>query len=116
MTIEPFHGNVIKIYKKINGIYKDVYSYPYVIDFAHTLVGTQIRGINSFVGGVRREASDLFMVQFLKGKFETTIIDKGVGPANLNVFHLKDCDLIHSSNHTQNEAAVYVIRDEESHA
>ena len=116
MTIEPFHGNVIKIYKKIDGIYKDVYSYPYVIDFAHTLVGTQIRGINSFVGGVRREASDLFMVQYLNGKFETTIIDKGVGPANLNVFHLKDCDLIHSSNHTQNEAAVYVIRDEESHA
>jgi len=111
MTIEPFHGNVIKIYKKIDGIYKDVYSYPYVIDFAHTLVGAKIRGVNSFIGGVRREASDLFMVQFHNGKYETTIIDKGVGPANLNVVNFKDHDLIHSSNHTQNEAAVYVISD-----
>lgn len=111
MTIEPFHGNVIKIYKKINGLYKDVYSYPYVIDFAHTLVGAKIRGVNSFVGGIRREAADLFMVQFYKGKFETTIIDKGVGPANLNVVNFKDHDLIYSSNHTQNEAAVYVISD-----
>ena len=111
MTIEPFHGNVIKIYKKINGVYKDVYSYPYVIDFAHTLVGAKIRGVNSFIGGVRRESSDLFMVQFIKGKFETTLIDKGVGPANLNVVNLEECDLIHSSNHTQNEAAVYVITD-----
>ena len=116
MTIEPFHGNVIKIYKKINGLYQDVYSYPYVIDFAHTLVGAKIRGVNSFIGGVRREAADLFMVQYLDGKYVTTIIDKGVGPANLNVVNLKDCDLIHSSNHTQNEAAVYEIRDEENHA
>lgn len=111
MTIEPFHGNVIKIYKKIDGAYIDIYSYPYVIDFAHTLVGAKIRGVNSFVGGIRREACDLFMVQFINGKFETTIIDKGVGPANLNVVNLKDHDLIHSSNHTVNEAAVYVITD-----
>jgi len=51
------------------------------------------------------------MVQFVNGKYETTLIDKGVGPANLNVVNLKDRDLIHSSNHTQNEAAVYVITD-----
>ncbi len=112
MTIEPFHGSVIKIYKKINGLYQDVYSYPFVIDFAHTLLGCKIRGKNTFLGGIRREASDLFMVQFNQGKFETTIIDAGVGPANLNVVNFKDHDLIHSSNHTQNEAAVYVVTDE----
>ena len=111
MTIEPFHGNVIKIYKKINDVYQDVYSYPYVIDFAHTLVGAKIRSVNSFVGGIRREAADLFMVQYRNGKYETTLIDKGVGPANLNVVNLPETDLIHSSNHTQNEAAVYVISD-----
>jgi hypothetical protein len=39
------------------------------------------------------------------------LIDKGVGPANLNVANFADHDLIHSSNHTANETAVYVITD-----
>lgn len=113
MTIEPFHGDTIKIYKKTDKGYTDVYTYPHKIDFAHTLVGAKLRGVNTFVGGVRRENADLFIVQWVNGQFVTTILDQGVGPANLNVVNLKDHDLIHSSNHTMNEAAVYVITDGE---
>lgn len=111
MTIEPFHGNTIKLYKRINGKYEVVYVYPHTIDFAHTLVGTTLRGKPAFVGGIRREEADLFAVTWENGKWVTTLIDKGVGPANLNVTHLPEYDLIHSSNHTANEAAVYVITD-----
>ncbi len=111
MTIEPFHGNAIKLYKRINGKYEVVYVYPHKIDFAHTLVGTTLRGKPAFVGGIRREEADLFAVTWENGKWITTLIDKGVGPANLNVANFADYDLIHSSNHTANEAAVYVITD-----
>jgi hypothetical protein len=111
LTIEPFHGNTIKLYKLINGKYEVVYVYPHKIDFAHTLVGTTLRGKPAFVGGIRREEADLFSITWENGKWVTTIIDQGVGPANLNVAHFEDHDLIHSSNHTANEAAVYVITD-----
>jgi len=111
ITIEPFHGNAIYIYKQDGKDFKRVYEYPHEIDFAHTLVGTKIRGVNSFVGGIRRLNSDLFMIQYKDGAYVTTIIDEKVGPANLAVTHLDDCDLIHSSNHTQNHAALYIVRD-----
>jgi hypothetical protein len=111
ITIEPFHGNTIRIYKHTDEGYQVVYTYPHEIDFAHTLVGTTLRGVNSFVGGIRRINSDLFMVQYVDGAYVTTIVDEKVGPANLAVTHLDDCDLIHSSNHSLNHAAVYIVKD-----
>ena len=39
-----------------------------------------------------------------------TIIDQGVGPANCNLYSNKDITLIHSANHTQNHAAVYIVK------
>lgn len=109
MTIEPFHGDSIKIYKLIDGNYTSIYTYPHKIAFAHTLVGTKLAGVPSFVGGVRREEAELFYIQWVDGKCQETIIEKGVGPANLAVINLADCDLIVSSNHTANEAAVYKV-------
>lgn len=111
ITIEPFHGNEIYIYKVNNGKYKRVYKYPFEIDFAHTLVGAKILGTNTFVGGVRRMNSDLFMIQFINGEYVTTIVDEKVGPANLAVANLEGYDVIHSSNHTHNHAAVYIIKE-----
>lgn len=110
MTIEPFHGDAMKIYKQINGRWEEVYTYPHKIDFAHALVATTLRGVNSFVCGVRREEAELFIVQYREGRFVETILEKGVGPANVHVVCQKDRDLILSANHTGNEAAVYVIR------
>lgn len=109
MTIEPFHGNSMKIYKFVDGKYTEIYKYPYKVDFAHTLIGTTLCGVPSFVGGVRRLDSELFYIQWVDGKCKETIIEKGVGPANVSVVNLKECDLIVSANHTKNEAAVYVV-------
>ena len=109
MTIEPFHGDTIKIYKKIEGNYQEVYRYDHKIDFAHTLVGCRLAGLNTFLAGVRREEAELFYVQYVDGKFVTEVIEKGVGPANLCVVNEEDRDLIVAANHTKNEAAVYVV-------
>ena len=87
-------------------------TYDNTIDFAHTLVGTTLCGTPSFVAGVRREEAELFYVQYVDGAYKATVIEKGVGPANLCVVNEKDRDLIVSANHTANEAAVYVVTEE----
>lgn len=112
MTIEPFHGTAIKVYEKNQDGYSPVYEYPYEIDFAHTLVGARINGVNSFIGGIRRINPDLFIVQYQDNVYTTTVVDKGAGPANLNVLDVDGLTVIHSANHTNNEAALYLIRAE----
>lgn len=111
ITIEPFHGDSIKIYKNTANGYEAVYEYPHKIDFAHTLVGTTLRGVPSFVGGIRRENCDLFYIQYVDGEFKTEIVDKGCGPSNIAVVNEADRDIIISANHTGNEAAVYIVED-----
>ena len=111
MTIEAFHGNQINIYKQVNDTWEKVYTYGNKIDFAHSLVAGTLRGVPTFLAGVRREDAELFYVQFKDGKFITGVIDKGVGPANLYLLNEKDRDLILSANHMANEAAVYIISD-----
>lgn len=113
ITIEPFHGNMIRIYEKINESYQVVYTYPYDIDFAHTLVGDYLGGVPTFVGGIRRKNADLFYIQYnhKTQKYEETIIDAQAGPANLVVAHQKHRDIIVSANHTRNEAAVYIVEE-----
>ena len=111
MTIEPFHGTEIKIYKKIDGKYQEVYAYDNEIEFAHTLVGGTLRGVPTFLAGVRRKDAELFYVQWKDDRFVTTIIDKGVGPANLCLVNEEDRDLIVAANHTANEAAVYIVTE-----
>jgi hypothetical protein len=109
MTIEPFHGNTIHIYKQKNHAWERVYTYPTEIDFAHTLVGGTLCGVNSFIGGVRRVNAELFAVQYINGAFQTIVIEQGVGPANIDLVHTADADYILSANHTHNEAAVYKV-------
>lgn len=111
MTIEPFHGNTIKVYKLIDGQYQEVYCYPNEIDFAHTLVGRKIAGRNSFVAGVRRIDAELFILQHVDGEYRVTVVDQGKGPANLDVVNCLDCDYIIAANHTANEAAIYKVSE-----
>lgn len=111
MTIEEFHGSEIKIYKKINGEYTAVYQYDNEIEFAHTLVGGTLRGVPTFLAGVRRKDAELFYVQYVNGEYVTKVIERGVGPANLTLVNEKDRDIIVAANHTKNEAAIYIVSD-----
>lgn len=109
MTIEEFHGDHIQIYKKLDGKYQKVWQYDNEIEFAHTIVGAKVANRNTFVCGVRRKDAELFMVQCVDGEFVTTVIEKGVGPANVCVVNEKDRDIIVAANHTANEAAIYYV-------
>lgn len=112
MTIEPFHGNTIQIYKKLDGKYTKIWQYNNDIDFAHALVGTTLAGKNAFVCGVRRKDCELFIVTYESGEYKVTMVEKGIGPANLCVVHDEEKDIIVAANHTAAEAAIYYVTKE----
>lgn len=109
MTIEPFHGDTMKIYQETDNGYEEVFKYPYEVDFAHTIVGDTLNGINCFVGGVRRVNCELFVITYEDNEYKVQLVDEGAGPSNLMVGHLEDRDFIISANHTRNESAVYFL-------
>ena len=112
MTIEPFHGDQIKIYHlDENGKYREVWAYGREIDFAHTLVGRMLAGRPAFVAGVRRKDCELFAVTYEDGEYRVTDVDRGGGPANVDVVNCGGRDLILAANHTRNEAAVYIVSE-----
>ena len=105
ITIEPFHGNTIKIYK-LNENCDEVYNYPYELDFAHALKYDVIGGKKCFVGGIRRVDAELFVIYY-DNEFKLDRVDLGGGPANVDVVHAYGNDYILAANHTKNEAAIY---------
>lgn len=108
ITIEPFHGNSLNIYKlENNGEYKRVYTYSNSMEFAHALWAGTFLECPAVVCGARRMNKELFMVTYEKESFHTTVLDKGNGSANVSVFELNGQQYILSANHARGEVAVY---------
>ena len=59
----------------------------------------------------RRRGSNQRSHTYEDGEYKVTMIEKGVGPANLCVVNEKDRDIIVAANHTANEAAVYFVTE-----
>lgn len=111
MTIEPFHGNSIHVYKLVDGKYTRVYTYPNEIDFAHALVATTLCGKPCFVAGIRRVNCECFVLTYENGEYKVHTVDEGGGPANLDVVHHNGKEYILAANHTKNEAAIYEVEE-----
>ena len=112
MTIEPFHGNCIHVYKLKDGKYEVDYTYPNEIDFAHALVGTTLTGKPCFVAGIRRVNCEAFVLTYENGEYKVTTVETGIGPANLDVVHHDGREFIFAANHTKNEAAIYEVKED----
>ncbi|MCP3967417.1 MAG: hypothetical protein GY750_14555 [Lentisphaerae bacterium] len=110
-TISPFHGDRFNIYKKINGEYKIVYSYPVYQNFYHTVVSCTLKGKPAFVGGARRNRMQLFVITYDKDKeqFISSIVDEGVGPSNSFVVNENDREIILSANRQIGHATAYYV-------
>lgn len=107
--IEPFHGDEFAIYKKIDGSYTKVYSYPTHMDFYHAVFATTINGVPTIVGGARRDDQQLFVIQHdqVSNKYINTVLDQKVGPSNVNAIHTDQGDIIMSANREIGQAAIY---------
>lgn len=112
VTIGPFHGKEIKIRKKVNGAYETVWESDRNNDFVHALWAGSLRNNPVAVIGCRREDSELYYVQYNKetNKYEVTLIEAGVGTANVAVLHEEDRDILIAANHSKSEAALYYFQ------
>jgi len=113
-TIEPWHGNYFRVYKKISGKFVQIFEHPEVSDFYHVAVGARLRDKPVFIGGCRRGKMQLFYVHMVSSsplKLEAVEIEAGVGPSNVHVVNEKERDIIVSANREIGEAALYFVSE-----
>ena len=111
-TIEPFHGEYFRIYKKIDGRFEKVFEHPEVTEFYHVVVGATLAGAPVFIGGCRRGRQQLFYVRAKRKtplELEAVLIEAGVGPSNVCVVHEPGRDIIVAANREKAEAALYFV-------
>ncbi len=108
-VIEPFHGDKFAIYKKIDGVYQEVYAYPTYMDFYHAVFAATLNGIPAIIGGARRGAQQLFAVWYDKGhkRYENIVLDEKAGPSNVNIINTQQGDIVMSANREIGQAAIY---------
>lgn len=113
-VLEPFHGSNIKIYKNINGIFKESFSYREPVEFAHAIYGGNLCGVKTFVVGHRQGKRNLIAIQYDKKRksYNSRIIDYNCGSANVFHYKNKGKDIIISANREINEVALYTIENE----
>jgi hypothetical protein len=106
VTIEPFHGNSLNIYKKNSGKWQPVYSSP--LSFGHGLSAGKFQDQNIVVVGNRRDSGDLELHKFHNAnKIEKFIVESNVGATQTKVVRYEGTDYILCSNQTRNEVALY---------
>ena len=110
-TIERFHGCYFRIYKKIDGVFTQVYQHPEVTEFYHVVKAGTLAGHPCFVGGCRRGKQQLFVVYWDKNTetFITETVDEGVGPSNACIYNGPDGDVIYAADREAAQAAVYFV-------
>ena len=111
-TIEPFHGEYFRVYKKINGRFTKIFEHAEVTEFYHVVEGATLAGTPVFIGGCRRGKQQLFYVHATQNtplELRAEVIEEGAGPSNVYVLHEKDRDIIVAANREKGEAALYVV-------
>ena len=111
ITIEPFHGNKVRVYVMVNQEYHPVYDLPYPMDFAHAIWAGMLCGVPCALIGVRKMGCELFRIVFSDGEYQTEILEAGGGPSNVAVANGDDCDYIIIANNTSAEAAVWSVNN-----
>lgn len=106
VTIEPFHGNSLSLYKKENNNWRKYYSSP--LSFGHGLSTGIFKYQRVIVVGNRRDSEALEMhIVKEADKVEKVIIEEHAGPTQVKVFHYEGKDYILSSNQIRNEVVLY---------
>jgi hypothetical protein len=111
-TIEAFHGQYFRVYKKVDGEFKMIYEHPEVTEFYHVVVGATLAGEPVFVGGCRRGKQQLFFVRAKSRsplELEAVLVEEGVGPSNAYVLNEPGRDVLVAANREKAEAALYFV-------
>jgi hypothetical protein len=108
VTIEPYHGNTLNIYKKDGANWTPRFSAE--LSHGHGLSVGMFRSEPTIVAGNRggSMALESFVVKnLLRGSVGRSVIEDSAGPVRTQVFSLDSVDYILSANHHRNEVALY---------
>lgn len=113
LTISPFHGDEVNIYKLDGGEYKNIYTHPDKLEFLHGIWGGYIYGVPCAAVGHRKGKQQIMVFTCPdtdNNKFEAKIIDENAGSANLHHYVYGGREFIVSTNREHDEVALYEIR------
>ncbi len=108
VTIEPFHGNTLNIYKRKGSDWE--LNFNDTLSFGHGLSSGRFNGKPLIVVGNRSGSMSLetFTVNDLsKGVVNREVIEEEAGPTQTQVFSHGPVDFIMSANQRKNEVALY---------
>lgn len=110
-VLSPFHGDVIAIYKKVEGKFEQVYEYEKSAEFTHAIYGGMLCGKPALVVGHRKAERNLIVFTYNKDaeKYEAEIIDSDCGPANVFRYEKDGKDILISTNREIDEVAMYTL-------
>ena len=115
LTLAPFHGETVTIFKKKDGVFKTIYTYPYPMPFLHAIWNGEVGGKNVAFIGNRREKMQLLAIYCddpEKMSIKVDVLDEGAGPANCMTYKYKGKDWLVAANRETNEVALYELVEE----
>lgn len=109
ITISPFHGDTLKIYRLSSNNYLPVYICPQPVEFAHALWSGEVNGETVALLGYRKGEQAILAFRFLDGAYQYQILDTNAGSANMMVYHRGNQPCLLSANREKDEIAFYDI-------
>ncbi|WP_428770579.1 hypothetical protein V1L52_01745 [Treponema sp. HNW] len=108
ITLSPFHGDTVKIFKQKNGQWTCVYEHPEKLPFVHSIWAGKIKDKNLAVIGHRKgDSRDLYAFFYEDGTYKAEVLDKDCGSTNVLVYDVQGIDYLVSTNREINEIAFY---------
>lgn len=113
LTLSPFHGDEISIYKNIDTKWKKVYEYPEKAEFLHAIWSGELGGKRTVVVGHRKGARRLlaFTWDEKENSYKFRTLDDDRGPANVYGYQEGRKDVLIATNRETNEIAMYTFEN-----
>lgn len=113
LVMTPFHGEIIKIYKKADGKYTCVKTFDKPYEFAHGIWAADIFGKGTAIVGHRKGERDLMACTWNGTDYVMELLDHNVGPANVRIYDKPGNKVgLISTNREINEIAFYELENE----
>lgn len=113
LTLSPFHGDEISIYKNIDNEWKKVYEYPEKAEFLHAIWSGELGGKRTIIVGYRKGARRLLAFTWDENmqSYAFKTLDDDRGPANAYGYHNGENDVLIAANRETNEIAMYTFEN-----
>ena len=111
LTLSPFHGDTLRILKRMDGRFEPVFVYDKKLPFLHAICAAEMEGRPLAVIGNREGDRDLMAVYYGDGAYRVEVLDHDVGPANVCSFQRNGQTVLLAANREINEIAYYILRN-----